>query len=204
MDFLHDLTLVRNDDPVTNKVGRTCTGEESVASAVEWELRLPGRPRLTLHDNRWANGERDLVLHKPTVVPEMPAALSKLHDRLRSGITVGRRHEERRLMVYPACVDDRERPRVKKSLTTAELSGHLGLHHLRELTARKGVELDHAFDRPRLDLPPVDLDDPQDEKRLQHALFFPVEDDETPVVAYVHFRVAPVLRHVGWLSPDDS
>ncbi|PJM94015.1 hypothetical protein [Streptomyces sp. CB01373] len=204
MDFLHDLTLVRCEKPLTNKAGTTCSGEASVANAVEWELRLPGRPTLTLHDNHWANGEQDLVLHKPAVVPEMPAALSRLHDRLRSGVTVGRQRREKRLMVYPTHVDEHEWPRIKKSFTTAELAGRLGLHHLCELTAREGVDLDHAFDRPRLDLPPVDLDDPQDEKRVQHALFFPVEDDETPVVAYVHFRVAPVLRHVGWLSPADS
>jgi hypothetical protein len=31
-------------------------------------------------------------------------------------------------------------------------------------------------------------------------LSFPVEDDETPVIAFTHLHVVPVLRHVGWLS----
>ncbi|MFF3467138.1 hypothetical protein [Streptomyces sp. NPDC002619] len=83
----------------------------------------------------------------------------------------------------------------------------LGVHYfdlLSELTAREGVALEQAFDRPHLDLPPVDLDDPQGEQRLQHALFFPAEDDESPVLAFTHFRVVPVLRHIGWLTPENS
>ncbi|MFI5688721.1 hypothetical protein [Streptomyces sp. NPDC051636] len=122
-----------------------------MATAVERELRLPGHPALTVHDNYWANGERDLVLYKPDVVPEMPAALSNPHNRLRTG-----------------------------------------------------VALDQAFDRSHPDLPVVDLDDPQDEQRLQHALFFPAEDEESPVLAFTHFRVVPVLRHIGWLTPQSG
>ncbi|MEV5126070.1 hypothetical protein AB0K49_25250 [Streptomyces decoyicus] len=148
------------------------------------------------------NGERDLVLHKPTVVPEMPAALSNLHNRLRSGICASARHGELRIMVFPTYVDTHGRPRIKKSLTTVDLANAVGLHHLRELTARESVRLEAAFDPP--DLPPVDLDNPQHEKRLQHALFFPAADQETPVVAFVRFRIVPVLRHVGWLSPGDD
>jgi hypothetical protein len=174
----------------------------SRASAIEWELRLPGQPTLTVHDNHWVNGERDLVLYKPTVVPEMPAALSNLHNRLRSGISASAKHGELRVMVFPTYVDTHDRPRIKKSLTTADLADQVGLRHLRELTAREGVRLESAFDRP--DLPPVDLDDPQNEKSLQHALFFPTADDEAPVVAFVCFRIVPVLRHIGWLSPDDD
>jgi hypothetical protein len=64
-----------------------------------------------VHDTRWDNGERDLVLYQPTVAPEIPAALF-------------------------TCT----------------------------------------------------------------ALSFPAEDDETPVIAFTHLRVVPVLRHVGWLS----
>ncbi|MFD5285543.1 hypothetical protein [Streptomyces rubrogriseus] len=75
-----------------------------------------------------------------------------------------------------------------------------GTAALRELTARVGVTLEPAHDRPNLPL--VDLEDPQDEKPFQHALFFPAEDDETPVLGFAHFRVVPVLRHVGWLSSD--
>jgi hypothetical protein len=32
------------------------------------------------------------------------------------------------------------------------------------------------------------------------SLYFPVEDDETPVIAFTHLRVVPVLRRVGRLS----
>ncbi|MEV8592499.1 hypothetical protein [Streptomyces sp. NPDC052012] len=202
MQLLTDLVLVRNDGTCRDKTGTTCSGVMSRASAIEWELRLPGQPTLTVHDNHRVNGERDLVLYKPTVVPEMPAALSNLHNRLRSGISATAKHGELRIMVFPTYVDTQGRPRIKKALTTADLADQVGLRHLRELTAREGVRLDAAFDRP--DLPPVDLDDPQNEKSLQHAVFFPAADEETPVVAFVCFRIVPVLRHIGWLSPDDD
>ncbi|WP_233436041.1 hypothetical protein [Streptomyces anulatus] len=45
----------------------------------------------------------------------------------------------------------------------------------------------------------VDLDDPQDTVAVQHALFFPEEDERTPVVFFLLTRVAPTLRHIGWL-----
>lgn len=202
MRLLNDITLARAGGRGIEKSGTTCSGERSRTSAVEWELHLPGQASLTVHDNRWVNGERDLVLHKPTVVPEMPAALSNLHNRLRSGICGSAKPGELRIMVFPTYVDAHGRPRIKKSLTTWDLANAVGLHHLRELTAPGGVRLEAAFDRP--DLPPVDLDDPQHEKPLQHALFFPAADDETPVVAFVRFRVVPVLRHIGWLAPDDD
>ncbi|GGT04981.1 hypothetical protein GCM10010271_03720 [Streptomyces kurssanovii] len=50
-------------------------------AATEWTLRLSGRPTLVVHDTRWNNEERDLVLYQPTVVPEIPAALSNLGVR---------------------------------------------------------------------------------------------------------------------------
>lgn len=202
MRLWKDLALARKGGGGIEKSGTTCSGEMSRARAVEWELRLPGQPSLTVHDNHWVNGERDLVLHKPTVVPEMPATLSNLHNRLRSGICATERQGELRIMVFPTYVDTHGRPRIKKSLTTWNLTNAMGLHHLKELSAREGVSFTAAFDR--LDLPPVDLDDPQHEKPLQHALFFPAADDETPVIAFVRFRIMPVLRHIGWLSPTDA
>ncbi|MEV7127803.1 hypothetical protein [Streptomyces sp. NPDC093260] len=202
MQLINGIALTRNDEARSEKTGTTCSGVLSRATAVEWELRLPGQPVLTVHDNRWANGERDVVLYKPTIVPEMPAALSNLHNRLRSGIDTTERRGELRIMVYPTHVDGQDRPRFMRSLTTADLASRVGLSRLRELTAREGVTLRAAFDRP--DLSVVDLDDPQDEKRLQHALFFPAADDETPVVAFTCFKVLPVLRHVAWLSPNDD
>ncbi|GAA2908334.1 hypothetical protein GCM10010478_03660 [Streptomyces erythrogriseus] len=196
---LSEFELTRGSSRVT-RPGTTPSGEPSVASAVEWELHLPGRPTLRIHDSHWRNGERDLVVHKPPVMPEMPSALSNLHGRLRSGIAPTPGRDELRVMVYPTYVDTQGRPRINKSLTTEALADRVGLFALRELTAREDVTLEPAHDRP--DLPLVDLDDPQDEKPLQHALFFPVEDEETPVLGFVHFRVVPVLRHIGWLSPD--
>ncbi|MFF9754605.1 hypothetical protein ACF1FC_17770 [Streptomyces sp. NPDC014344] len=197
--MLSGLELTRGGGRVAT-TGTTPSGETSVASAVEWELRLPGRPALKIHDNHWRNGERDLRLHRPPVMPEMPSALSNLHERLRSGVAPTPGRPELRIMVYLTYVGERDRPRFNKSLTTEDLADRVGLSVLRELTARAGVTLEPAHDRPNLPL--VDLDDPQDEKPLQHALFFPVEDDETPVLGFVHFRVVPVLRHIGWLSSD--
>jgi hypothetical protein len=85
--YVDDLTLERGTS-LNEKPGTTCAG----VSAVEWELRLPGRPLLTVHDTRWDNGERDLVLYQPTVVPEIPAVLSNLHNRLRVGIARAGKH----------------------------------------------------------------------------------------------------------------
>ncbi|CAL9364996.1 hypothetical protein [Streptomyces sp. enrichment culture] len=199
MHVLSEFELTRGSSRVT-KTGTTPSGEKSAASAVEWELRVPGHPTLKIHDNHWSNGERDLRLHRPPVMSEMPSALSNLHERLRSGVAPAPGRRELRIMVYPTYVDEHGRPRFNRSLTTEDLTGRVGLSVLRELTAREGVTLEPAHDRPNLPL--VDLDDPQDEKPLQHALFFPAEDDETPVLGFVHFRVVPVLRHIGWLAPD--
>lgn len=199
MHVLSGLELTRHSGRVT-KAGTTPSGEKSVADVVEWELRVPGHPALTIHDNHWKNGERDLRLHKPSVMSEMPSALSNLHERLRSGVAPTRGRRELRIMVYLTYVDEHDWPRFNKSLTTEGLAGRVGLSVLRELTAREGVTLEPAHDRPNLPL--VDLGNPQNEKPLQHALFFPIEDDETPVLGFVHFRVVPVLRHIGWLSSD--
>ncbi|GAA2410990.1 hypothetical protein GCM10010420_44790 [Streptomyces glaucosporus] len=197
MRLLNDLKLTRSKEAGERKEGTTCSGAASATSPVEWKLSVPGHPPLTIHDNHWESGERDLTLYQPTVVPEMPAPLSNLHNRLRSGIAAPPGRPELRIMLYPTYVDDRGRPRVCTSLTTADLADRVGLCPLRELTARKGVTLEPAFDRP--DLSDVGLDDPQDDMPLQHALFFPAEDGRTPVAAFVHFRIVPVLRHVGWL-----
>ncbi|MFE5600713.1 hypothetical protein ACFQ8O_16200 [Streptomyces coelicoflavus] len=199
MHVLSGLEMTRGSGRVTT-TGTTPSGETSVGSAVEWELRLPGRPTLKIRDNHWRNGERDLRLHRPPVMPEMPSALSDLHERLRSGVAPTPGRPELRIMVYLTYVDERDRPRFNKSLTTWGLTDRVGLLVLRELTAREGVTLEPAHDRPNLPL--VDLEDPQDEKPFQHALFFPAEDDETPVLGFAQFRVVPVLRHVGWLSSD--
>ncbi|MFJ2843559.1 hypothetical protein ACIPD2_18190 [Streptomyces griseofuscus] len=197
MRLVDDLTLERGTS-LHEKPGTTCTGVSAKGPAVEWELCLPGRPLLTVHDTRWDNGGRDLVLYQPTVVPEIPAALSNLHNRLRVGIARAPVNTTTlRIMAFPAWVDG-ERPRFKKSLTTAQLAAKYGLQQLRDLTARPGVALHSAGGR--VDVPGCDVDDPQDDIRMQHALSFPVEDDETPVIAFTHLRVVPVLRHVGWLS----
>ncbi|WP_280871346.1 hypothetical protein [Streptomyces sp. MJP52] len=171
-----------------------------MAEVDEWELSLPGRPPLTVHDNHWANGERDLVLYKPTVVPEMPAPLSNLHNRLRS--TIAEAGGKLRIMVYPTYVDERARPRIRKSLTTAELVSRVGLQPLQDLTARKGVTLEPSAEAPTRRS--LNLDPPQDLQKFQHALYFRRKDDETPVLAYVHFRVIPVLHHIGWLPRNGS
>ncbi|WP_240958340.1 hypothetical protein [Streptomyces barkulensis] len=199
MRLFKDLKLSRNKEARTRRTGTTCSGVPSVARPVEWTLSLPGRPSLTVHDNHWENGERDLVLYQPAVVPEMPATLSNLHNRLRSGITGSPGRAESRIMLYPTYVDARGWPRIRKSLTTRELADEVGLRPLRELTGREGVTLEAAFGRPHL--PEADLDDPQDETPLQHALFFPAGDGKTPVIAFACFRVVPVLRHIGWLPP---
>ncbi|MFF8444693.1 hypothetical protein ACF07U_27945 [Streptomyces californicus] len=41
-------------------------------------------------------------------------------------------------------------------------------------------------------------------KPLQHAQYFPVDDDETPVMAYAITRVMPTLHAVDWLPPSPA
>ncbi|MFR9757449.1 hypothetical protein [Streptomyces sp. TR06-5] len=188
MQLMKDLSLSRRDGSRKAKTGATYSGKQSTGSAVEWELCLPGRPTLTIHDNRWDIGERDLVLFRPTVVPEMPAALSDVQNRLRSGIAESPDREELRLMVYPTYVDERGRPRIKKSFTEPDLADYVKMRHFDRLPRRQGVTLE---------VPP-------DLRGLHYALFFPPDDDETPVVAFVHFRIVPVLHHIGWLSRDEN
>ncbi|TKA11919.1 hypothetical protein FCI23_08840 [Actinacidiphila oryziradicis] len=194
---MDDLTL-RQGGTRSEKSGTTCSGESSTGVADDWRLSLPGRPLLTIHDTRWNNGERDLVLYQPAVVPEMPAALSNLHNRRRAGIEPGAGRPGRlRIMAWLAWPGPHDRPFFKKSLTTEKLAISCGLQDLRDLTARPGVTLAPAFDHP--DLPSTNLEHPQDVKPLQHAVYFPREDNETPVIAFTLFRVIPTLRHIGWL-----
>ncbi|MGW6309518.1 hypothetical protein [Streptomyces niveus] len=195
MTIMDQLTL-RRDGKERKDDGVTCSGERSSGVATVWRVRLAGRPGLTIHDTRWANGERDLVLYQPAVVPEMPAPLSNLHNRRRAGIQPsGLRKGELRIMGWVAVPGDR--PSFKKTFTTADFVDVCGLADLYDLTSRPGVVLDTAFVRPDPVL--VDLNEPQKTVSVQHALFFPQNDDVTPVVFFLLSRVAPTLRHIGWL-----
>ncbi|MFI5523488.1 hypothetical protein [Streptomyces platensis] len=195
MSIMEQLTLQREGTARKGLTG-TCSGAQSVGMADVWRVELPGRPLLTIHDTRWDNGERDLVLYQPAVVPEMPAPLSNLHNRRRAGIQAAG-GGKLRIMGWVAVPSDR--PRFKKAFTTAAFADVCGLDDLRHLTARPGVDLDAALGRPHALV--VDLDRPQDTGSLQHALYFPQDDAETPVVFYILSRIAPTLRHIGWL-PD--
>ncbi|MGY1452156.1 hypothetical protein [Streptomyces sp. SS8] len=174
--------------------GETCSKVFSPGFAAEWTLEIPGRPDLTIHDTRWDNGERDVVLQQPPLLPEMPAALVNLHGRLRAGIEPGP-SGRMRIMAYLALPSPNgRRPSLKKALTTAALVDGCGARALRMLIARPGVTLD----------PPFDLRKPQDKETFQHAIHFPEDDAETPVAAYVLTRTVPVLRHSGWLLESNS
>ncbi|WNI30914.1 hypothetical protein [Streptomyces sp. ITFR-6] len=71
-----DQFVLRRDGLVPKGVAATCSGERYGGTAAVWKVKLEGRPDLAVHDTRWENGERDLVLYQPAVVPEMPAPLA--------------------------------------------------------------------------------------------------------------------------------
>ncbi|MFF3286427.1 hypothetical protein [Streptomyces sp. NPDC003023] len=198
---MDDLTL-KQDSALTSTSGTTCKGEAADGSAVEWVICVPGRPRLTIRDTQWDNGERDIVLYQPTLVPEIPAVLSNLHNRLRVGVepVAGASPAALRVMAYPVWTDG-DRPRIKKSLTTADLAARCGLPGLRVLVARSGVTIEGEVGRSGAFVR-CDLEDPQTEQRLQHRIRFPADDGDIPVIAFTHLRVTPVLRHIGWLPAN--
>ncbi|MHC5703935.1 hypothetical protein OTC26_021175 [Streptomyces tirandamycinicus] len=169
------------------KRGSTTSGVPDAGFATEWHLEAAGRPRLTIHDTRWDNGERDVVLQQGSLLTEMPAALANLHGRHRAGIAEVSA-EQRRIRAFLSLPQPDGRPRMKRSLTTAQLSAGCGRSLLRQLVARPGVSLTPSFDPA----------DPQDAERFQHAVVFEDEDRETPFIAYVLTRLMPTLRHTGW------
>ncbi|MFE3737852.1 hypothetical protein ACFXPP_05665, partial [Streptomyces sp. NPDC059134] len=81
-----DQFVLRRDGLVPKGIAATCSGDRCGGTAAVWKVKLEGRPDLTVHDTRWENGERDLVLYQPAVVPEMPAPLANLHNRRRAGV----------------------------------------------------------------------------------------------------------------------
>lgn len=85
MTIMDQLTL-RRDGTTPKDYAATCSGARSRGMANVWRVQLACRPGLTIHDTRWENGERDLVLYQPAVVPELPVPLSNLHNRRRDGI----------------------------------------------------------------------------------------------------------------------
>ncbi|MEV6056742.1 hypothetical protein [Streptomyces sp. NPDC052107] len=172
------------------KQGSTPSGVRDAGFAAEWRLEVPGRPRLTIHDTHWDNGERDVVLQQPPLVPEMPSNLANLHGRHRAGIA-DVSPGLKRMMAYLSLPQPDGWPKQKRALTTAQLAEGCGEDLLRDLFARPGVSLDPSFD----------LTKPQDTERFQHAVRFKEEDQETPVVAYILTRLMPTLRHTGWV-PD--
>lgn len=123
-------------------------------------------------------------------------AADMVDNRLRAGIQgVPWDSSDLRIMAYPVSLDG-ERPRIRKSFTTAALADMYGLQQLRDLAAQPGVapyygRQDHVFWNG--------TEIPHDDTSHQHAVSFPFDDDETPVIAFIHLRIIPVLRHIGWL-----
>ncbi|WP_344261445.1 hypothetical protein [Streptomyces sodiiphilus] len=141
-----------------------------------------------------------MALHQPDVVPKMPSALANLHNRRRAGIQPAEgRAGHLRIMAWLVLPVPNGLPRMSKSVTTLRLAEECGHQQLCDLAARPGVSLGPAFDKPGR--PAVEPATPQSKEKLQHAVYFPHEDIETPVVAFVLFRLMPTLRFVGWSAP---
>lgn len=169
--------------------GETCSKEVSTGLRTAWRLSIAGRPTLSIHDTRWTNGERDVVLARPAELPPMPKELSNLLARRRSGIEAHDGGPRLRMAVYLVGPDDKGWPRKR----------HCGLDELRDAC---GLELvDECF---RLGVIRIDTreallrdDNPAHKNRLC-AVLEPTQDC-APIALYVVTHVVPTLKHIGWL-----
>ncbi|MFC8452696.1 hypothetical protein [Kitasatospora sp. NPDC057223] len=162
----------------------------SAGRATDWCLEIPGRPPLVIRDTAWTfDDERDVVLRRTEMLPEMPARLTQLFNRERAGI----HHvnvDRRRILAYLAVPEDgRERPRRRRSLTVQDLVVACNPAWFAQLLGNPGVSLASPLD-PASGEP----------GRGQHEIHFDADDSFTPVYAYVLTRLVPTLRKIGWLA----
>ncbi|PWK75064.1 hypothetical protein BCL76_101799 [Streptomyces sp. CG 926] len=166
----------------------TCSGLISSGTATDRALSVDGRPELTVRDIRWRNGERDVRMHLPDVLPEMPRALAKLHDRRRAGVY--RTDDGRTWMTaWSVLPGDGDWPKWRRPTGVGELGALCGADRLRVVHDHGVVEIGSKE---------ALLGDPGRTRRQLCAL---LDDDveAAPAVLYAVTRLVPVLRHIGWL-----
>ncbi|MGW7436224.1 hypothetical protein [Streptomyces sp. NPDC054849] len=166
----------------------TCSGSFSEGTASDWTLSVRGRPELTVRDIRWQNGERDVRMHLPDVLPEMPRALAKLHDRRRAGV---HRTDAGRLWmtawsVLPGAGDW---PAWRRPTAIGELDALCGADRLQAVHEHGVIEI--GSKEALL----------QDAGRTRRQLCAVLDGgvEAAPAALYTVTRLVPVLGHIGWL-----
>lgn len=168
--------------------GKTCARQDSAGTAHDWTLRIKGRQSITIRDTHWNNGERDIRSHLPDVAPAMPKALVSLHGRRRASVyKTG--DGQAWMPVWIVRPDSEDWPRHKKSITVTDLDEICGRKLIKAARAEGITELGTkqqvlgTFDRTWREL---------------CAQFSPA-NEAAPVTLYVVTRIAPTLKHIGWL-----
>jgi hypothetical protein len=187
MTFQLAETLTLEKQPSEERVeGQTCSRQFSTGSRREWRLGVHGRPDLVLHDNRWDNGERDVVIARPEQVPPLPNPLSALLGKQRSQVdSHGHRLRMAICLIRP---DAKGWPR-KTFPSIDEVQGTCGPdlfqalydHGVADIDTREAILGDDTRQRNRL-----------------CALLDPAKES-APIVLYAVTHVVPTLRHIRWL-----
>jgi hypothetical protein len=173
--------------PLEEKIdGQTCSKEFSSGTRTEWRLSISGQSDLFIHDQRWHNGERDVVIARPELVPPMPNPLSALLGKQRSQID--RHGDLLRMAVCLVAPDDKGWPK-KTFCTLDELDG-----------ACDPVLLDAVYDLgvTTINTREVILGEEGRQRNRLCALLDPSMECG-PIALHVLTRVVPTLRHVDWI-----
>ncbi|MEU5193645.1 hypothetical protein AB0G86_06215 [Streptomyces scabiei] len=187
MTFQLGETLTLEKQPSEERVaGQTCSRKYSTGSRREWRLGVRGRPDLVLHDNRWDNGERDVVIARPEQVPPLPNPLSALLGKKRSQVD-----------------PHGHRLRVAVCLISPDANGWptKSFPWLHEVQAACGPDLlqklyDHGV--TDIDTREAILGDDTRQRNRVCALLDPAKET-APIVLYTVTHVVPTLRHISWL-----
>ena len=181
----HTLTLEKQPGE-WSVFGQTCSEVDTTGTRTEWRLGNQGHPDLVIHDTRWRNGERDVVISRPEDVPPMPKPLSALLGRRRSQVVP--HGEFLRMAVVLVHPDSNGWPK-RRFCSLEELQDACGPQLF-------GALHDHGV--TRIDTREAILGDDSRQRNRLLALLDPAEES-APIVLYTVTHIVPTLKHIAWL-----